>query len=142
MSNMTATQIVSAFVEGKRVQKRIRCIASDGTDRPAWVDLEEPVFDFAHFEYRVYTEPPNWVKIGIDLLASFNNREDKIPKGIVHSKAFDCCYYLICGYDVDIVKPTLMNIFKLCSQIRSCYKTSKRGNERLQLIKIKDITQQ
>lgn len=73
MSNMTATQIVSAFEEGKRIQKRIKYRASDGTDRPAWVDLGEPVFDFAHFEYRVYTEPP-WMKIGSDLLASL--RED------------------------------------------------------------------
>lgn len=69
MSNMTATQIVSAYEEGKRVQKRIRYRASDGTEKPAWVDLGEPVFDFAHFEYRVYTEPP-WMKIGSDLLAS------------------------------------------------------------------------
>lgn len=69
MSNMTATQIISAFVEGKRVQKRIRYRASDGTDRPTWVDLREPLFDFAHFEYRVYTEPP-WMNICSDLLAS------------------------------------------------------------------------
>lgn len=67
MSNMT--EIITAFEEGKRVQKRITYRVSDGTEKLTWADVVEPVFDFAHSEYRIYTEP-TWMKIGSDLLAS------------------------------------------------------------------------
>lgn len=67
MSNMT--EIITAFEEGKRVQKRITYRASDGDRGAGWVDLAEPVFDFNTFEYRIYTEPA-WMKIGSELLAS------------------------------------------------------------------------
>lgn len=105
MSNMT--EIIKAFEEGKRVQKRIKYRASDGTDRPAWVDqwvdLAEPVFDFAHFEYRIYTEPP-WMKIGSDLLASL--REDYKWLDRTHKDVLMCS------------KLTLMEVINVISRLK------------------------
>lgn len=190
---MAATQVVSALEEGKRIQKRIKYRASDGTDRPAWTGLAEPVFGFAHSEYRIHTEPA-WMKIGSDLLASLRedykwldrnnkdilmcskltpmevintisrlkgglnnahllvdqykermvtikelstledrlkgaiseadkawahldiflkNKEDFAPNHIELKNTKDGSYFRIYGYDVDSVKPTLMNTIKL-----------------------------